>query len=120
MKITALAGGVGGAKLAHGFSKILNAEDFTVIVNTGDDFIHFGLSISPDIDTVSYMLSGKANSVTGWGRQNETFFTRAEIGQLDGPDWFLLGDKDLAFHLERTRLLKFWPNPNPGYQSSIS
>ena len=106
MKIVALAGGVGGARLAHGFSKILNPNEFTVIVNTGDDFSHFGLYISPDIDTVCYMLADISNSQTGWGRKNESFSVFETLKEFDAPDWFLLGDKDLALHLERTRLLE--------------
>ncbi len=103
MKITALAGGVGGAKLAHGFSKLLSPQEFTVIVNTGDDFEHFGLYISPDIDTVCYTVGDISNLSTGWGRRNETFNVLKTIQGLGGPDWFSLGDKDFALHLERTR-----------------
>jgi LPPG:FO 2-phospho-L-lactate transferase len=106
MKITALAGGVGGAKLAHGFSKLLSTEEFKVIVNTGDDFEHFGLNISPDMDTVCYTLAEISNPHTGWGRENESFKVLENIQLLGGPDWFLLGDKDFAFHLERTRKIK--------------
>ena len=73
MKILALAGGVGGAKLAHGLARILNPEDLTVIVNTGDDFEHYGLYICPDLDTVCYTLAGLANPETGWGRVDETW-----------------------------------------------
>ena len=106
MKITALAGGVGGAKLAHGLSLILPPEDLTVIVNTGDDFEHLGLNISPDLDTVCYTLAGLANPETGWGRVNESWNAFANIEKLGGPAWFRLGDRDLATHLERTRRLK--------------
>ena len=106
MKITALAGGVGGAKLAHGLAQILPPEDLTIIVNTGDDFEHLGLSISPDLDTVCYTLAGLANPETGWGRVNETWNTFANIEKLGGPSWFRLGDQDIATHLERTRRLK--------------
>lgn len=106
MRITALAGGVGGAKLAHGFSKIMAADDFVVVVNTGDDFQHYGLEISPDLDTVCYMLAEISNPKTGWGRSNETFETFEVLKDFGGPDWFLLGDKDLALNLERTRLLQ--------------
>ena len=106
MKIIALAGGVGGAKLAHGLAQILPPEDLTVIVNTGDDFEHLGLYISPDLDTVCYTLAGLANPDTGWGRVNETWNAIANIKRLGGPDWFNLGDGDLATHLERTRRLK--------------
>jgi LPPG:FO 2-phospho-L-lactate transferase len=106
MKIVALAGGVGGAKLAHGLAQILPPEDLTVIVNTGDDFEHLGLSISPDLDTVCYTLAGLANPDMGWGRADETWNTIANIERLGGPNWFHLGDQDLATHIERTRRLK--------------
>ncbi|MDO9546713.1 MAG: 2-phospho-L-lactate transferase [Pelolinea sp.] len=106
MKITALAGGVGGAKLAHGFSKLLDSNEFNVIVNTGDDFEHFGLYISPDMDTVCYTLAELSNSKTGWGRENESFNVLETIKELGGPEWFILGDKDIAYHLERTRKIK--------------
>jgi LPPG:FO 2-phospho-L-lactate transferase len=106
LKIVALAGGVGGAKLAHGLAQILEPEELTVIVNTGDDFEHFGLYICPDLDTVCYALAGMANPETGWGRADETWNTLENISNLGGVDWFKLGDKDLATHLERTRRLK--------------
>jgi LPPG:FO 2-phospho-L-lactate transferase len=106
MKIVALAGGVGGAKLAHGLAQILPPEDLTVIVNTGDDFEHLGLTICPDLDTVCYTLAGLANPDTGWGRVNETWNTISNIEKLGGPNWFRLGDMDFATHLERTRRLK--------------
>jgi LPPG:FO 2-phospho-L-lactate transferase len=103
MKIVALAGGVGGAKLAHGLAQILAPEDLTVIVNTGDDFEHLGMYICPDLDTVCYTLAGLANPETGWGRVNETWNTISNIEKLGGPNWFRLGDQDIATHLERTR-----------------
>jgi len=106
MKITALAGGVGGAKLAHGLAQILPPDDLTVIVNTGDDFEHLGLYISPDLDTVCYTLAGLANFETGWGRANETWNSFTNLEKLGGPVWFRLGDQDIATHLERTRRLK--------------
>lgn len=106
MKITALAGGVGGAKLAHGLAHVLPPEDLTIIVNTGDDFEHLGLSICPDLDTVCYTLAGLANSETGWGRAGETWNTITNIEKLGGPAWFRLGDQDIATHLERSRRLK--------------
>jgi len=106
MKIVALAGGVGGAKLAHGLAQILNPEDLTVIVNTGDDFEHYGLYICPDLDTVCYTLAGLANPETGWGRANETWNVIENASSLGGPNWFRLGDQDLGTHLERTRRLK--------------
>jgi LPPG:FO 2-phospho-L-lactate transferase len=105
VKIVALAGGVGGAKLAHGLAQILPPEDLTVIVNTGDDFEHNGLNICPDLDTVCYTLAGLANPETGWGRINETWNALENASKLGRPDWFKLGDKDLGTHLERTRRL---------------
>src|SRR5215207_5997131 len=106
MKIVALAGGVGGAKLAHGLAQILPSADLTIIVNTGDDFEHYGLSICPDLDTVCYTLAGLANSETGWGRLNETWNVIENTSKLGGPAWFRLGDQDLGTHLERTRRLR--------------
>jgi LPPG:FO 2-phospho-L-lactate transferase len=106
LKIVALAGGVGGAKLAHGLAQILPPEDLTVIVNTGDDFEHYGLYISPDLDTVCYTLAGLANPETGWGRIDETWQAIENARRLGGPDWFNLGDRDLGTHLERTRRMK--------------
>jgi LPPG:FO 2-phospho-L-lactate transferase len=105
MKIVALAGGVGGAKLADGLAQCLPGEDLTVIVNTGDDFEFLGLRISPDLDTVCYALSGKENPLTGWGQRDETWKAYTSLVELGGPDWFHLGDKDLGTHLERTRRL---------------
>jgi len=106
VKIVALAGGVGGAKLAEGLAQILTPEDLTIIVNTGDDFEHFGLKICPDLDTVCYTLAGLANLQTGWGRLGETFETLENVRKLGGPSWFNLGDRDLGTHLERTRRLR--------------
>ena len=106
MKITALAGGVGGAKLVDGLACCLPEDSLSVIVNTGDDFEYFGLSISPDLDTVCYTLAGMANETTGWGRNEETWNVLQEIKKIGGPTWFNIGDRDLATHLERTRRLK--------------
>src|SRR5512138_2398495 len=106
LRVVALAGGVGGAKLAHGLAKILPPEDLTVIVNTGDDFEHYGLYICPDLDTVCYTLAGLANPETGWGRVHEMWNAIENAVKLGGPDWFNLGDRDLGTHLERTRRLK--------------
>jgi LPPG:FO 2-phospho-L-lactate transferase len=106
MKIVALAGGVGGAKLANGLAQIHPPEDLTIIVNTGDDFEHLGLYICPDLDTVCYTLAGLANPKTGWGRADESWQAFENISRLGGPDWFSLGDRDLGTHLERTRRLK--------------
>mgnify|MGYP001118838853 CR=1 FL=1 len=105
MKIVALAGGVGGAKLVDGISRSQDAPELTVVVNTGDDFSLFGLWISPDLDTVCYNLAGLENQETGWGRDQESWETLQGIQALGGPDWFKLGNKDLATHLERTRRL---------------
>jgi len=106
VKITALAGGVGGAKLAHGLAQILHPENLTIIVNTGDDFEHLGLSISPDLDTVCYTLAGLANPVTGWGRVDESWNAAENIAKLGGQTWFRLGDSDLGTHLERSYRLQ--------------
>ena len=105
-RIVALAGGVGGAKLAHGLAQILGPEELTIIVNTGDDFEHLGMYICPDLDTVCYTLGGLANPETGWGRVGESWNTISNIERLGGPAWFRLGDQDIATHLERTRRLK--------------
>jgi LPPG:FO 2-phospho-L-lactate transferase len=105
MKITALAGGVGGAKLADGLARVLPPEDLAIIVNTGDDFEYDGLKISPDLDTVCYTLAGLANPDTGWGRKEESWNVLAELERLGSPTWFHLGDRDIATHLERTRRL---------------
>lgn len=105
MKVVALAGGVGGAKLVDGLAQILASDTLKVIVNTGDDFDHFGLRICPDLDTVCYTLAGIANPRTGWGRINETWNALESMEELGGPTWFRLGDRDLGTHLERTRLL---------------
>ena len=106
MKIVALAGGVGGAKLAHGLAQILKPEELTIIVNTGDDFEHYGLYICPDLDTVCYTLAELANPETGWGRVDESWNAIENASKLGGLDWFKLGDRDLGTHLERTRRLK--------------
>jgi LPPG:FO 2-phospho-L-lactate transferase len=106
MKIVALAGGVGGAKLADGLSQIMDPQDITIIVNTGDDFEHWGLKICPDLDTVCYTLAGLANLETGWGRAGESWLVLENISRLSGQDWFRIGDSDLATHLERTIRLK--------------
>jgi len=104
--ILALAGGVGGAKLALGLAKTLPSDELTVAVNTADDFEYLGLSICPDLDTVMYTLAGVANPETGWGRRDETWTVMEALGQLGAETWFRLGDKDLATHIERTRRLR--------------
>ncbi len=103
--VVALAGGVGGAKLAEGLAQALPPERLTVVVNTGDDFEHLGLTICPDLDTVLYTLAGVANAETGWGRADETFNCLETVAALGGPEWFRLGDRDLATHLLRTQWL---------------
>lgn len=100
-----LAGGVGGAKLALGLARTLQAGQLTIIANTGDDFSHFGLAISPDLDTLMYTLAGVVNEESGWGLRDETWSCMAGLEALGGETWFRLGDRDLATHLERTRLL---------------
>lgn len=105
-RILALAGGVGGAKLAFGLAHVLPPDELTVAVNTADDFEHLGLSICPDLDTVMYTLAGVANPETGWGRRDESWTVMEALGQLGGETWFRLGDKDLATHIERTRRLR--------------
>jgi LPPG:FO 2-phospho-L-lactate transferase len=105
LKIVLLVGGVGGAKLAEGFAGLVEPDNLTIIVNTGDDFSHLGLHISPDMDTVMYTLAGAANPETGWGRAGESWRTMEEVGRLGGPDWFRLGDLDLATHLTRSHML---------------
>jgi LPPG:FO 2-phospho-L-lactate transferase len=106
MKVVALAGGVGGAKLADGLADCLSPQDLTVIVNVGDDFEHLDLKICPDLDTVCYTLAGIANPATGWGRQDESWNALDSLVKLGGPSWFRIGDRDLGTHLERTRRLR--------------
>ena len=103
--VVALSGGIGGAKLALGLSRILPPERLMVVANTGDDFEHLGLAVSPDIDTLMYTLAGLSNPDTGWGRRSETWTFMAALGALGGETWFQLGDGDLATHVERTRRL---------------
>lgn len=100
--ILALVGGVGGAKLAHGLAQVTAPDALAIIVNTGDDFRHLGLAISPDLDTVMYTLAGLSNRETGWGVAGETWSFMAALDRLGGETWFRLGDRDLATHVERT------------------
>ncbi len=102
LRVVALAGGVGGAKMVNGLAQCLPPENLFVIVNTADDFEHLGLLISPDLDTVMYTLAGVNNPETGWGREGETWHTLDTLRELGGPTWFRLGDRDLAVHLLRT------------------
>ena len=103
--IVALAGGVGGGRMAAGLAAVLPPRGLTVVVNTGDDFEHLGLHISPDLDSVMYALAGVDNRETGWGRAGETWQFMATLRELGGETWFRLGDRDLAVHVARTRLL---------------
>lgn len=100
-RVVVLTGGVGGAKLVEGLYRLLPAGGLTAIVNTGDDFRHFGLPVSPDIDTLLYTLAGKSNRTLGWGREGETWNFMAAAKSLGGEDWFNLGDGDLALHVLR-------------------
>jgi LPPG:FO 2-phospho-L-lactate transferase len=102
LKITALAGGIGAAKFLLGLTVLVKPEDVTVITNTGDDIKLHALHISPDIDTVTYTLAGAVNPDTGWGVSGDTFHCLEWLSRYDGPQWFNLGDRDLATHLYRT------------------
>jgi LPPG:FO 2-phospho-L-lactate transferase len=104
--VVALSGGVGGAKLAQGLSLVLPPDDLLVVANTGDDFDHMGLKISPDLDTLMYTLAGLANPETGWGLRGESWSFMHALAPLGGETWFRLGDRDLATHVERTRRLR--------------
>jgi LPPG:FO 2-phospho-L-lactate transferase len=104
--IVALSGGIGGAKLALGLSRVMPPDNLLVVANVGDDFEHFGLHISPDADTLMYTLAGLDNKNLGWGRQDETWSFMETLATLGGEDWFRLGDRDLAVHVQRTRRLR--------------
>jgi LPPG:FO 2-phospho-L-lactate transferase len=105
-RVVAICGGIGGAKLALGLTRILPPGDLVVIVNTADDFEHLSLAISPDLDTVMYTLAGLDDPKRGWGRRDETFSFMSALAALGGETWFALGDGDLAIHIERTRRLR--------------
>ena len=104
-RVVALSGGVGGARFADGLARALPRGALTVIVNTGDDFVHLGLYVCPDLDTVMYTLAGLEDQERGWGLADETFSTMSMVGRYGGPEWFSLGDRDLATHLLRTEAL---------------
>lgn len=99
--IIALSGGVGGAKLALGLSKTLSDKELTIVANTADDFVHMGLPISPDLDTLMYTLSGYNNTEQGWGLKDESWQAMAMLKDYGAPTWFQLGDRDIATHLTR-------------------
>ncbi len=103
--ITVLTGGTGGAKFVDGLRQIINPEDLTIIVNTGDDMVWWGLYVSPDIDSITYMLTGKLSSERGWGVMGDTFHCLRMMGQMGEPIWFHAGDRDLATHILRSKLL---------------
>ena len=105
-KYLAITGGVGGAKLALGLSKILSPDELAFVVNTGDDFEHLGLHVSPDLDTLMYTLGGLDNPDTGWGRVDESWHFIETFSALGGESWFKLGDRDLAVHIRRSQLLR--------------
>lgn len=106
MRVVALSGGVGGARLLDGLARALPAGSMTAIVNTGDDFVHLGMHVSPDVDTVMYTLSALAHEERGWGLAEESFAGLAMLRRYGGPDWFALGDRDLATHLLRSEALR--------------
>lgn len=105
-KVIALTGGVGGAKLARGLTEVLNPDQLLIVANTADDFEHLGLSISPDLDSVMYALADKNDTERGWGLAGESWQAMEALSALGGEDWFRLGDKDLATHLQRSQLLR--------------
>lgn len=106
IRYIAFSGGVGGAKLALGLARVVPLDELLIVCNTGDDFDHLGLRICPDLDTVTYTLAGRADRVQGWGIEGETWSCLESLAELGGPDWFRLGDRDLATHLYRTQRLR--------------
>ena len=103
--ITVLSGGTGGAKFVDGLRQVVPPEELTIIVNTGDDLFWWGLYVSPDIDSITYMLAGKLSQERGWGVKGDTFFCLNAMGQMGQPIWFHAGDRDLATHIFRSKLL---------------
>jgi LPPG:FO 2-phospho-L-lactate transferase len=103
--ITVLTGGTGGAKFVDGLRHLVHPEDLTIIVNTGDDLLWWGLYVSPDVDSIMYMLAGKLSQERGWGVKGDTFFCLNAMGQMGQPIWFHAGDRDLATHIFRSKLL---------------
>jgi LPPG:FO 2-phospho-L-lactate transferase len=103
--ITVLTGGTGGAKFVDGLRQIVPPEELAIIVNTGDDLLWWGLYVSPDIDSITYMLAGRLSPERGWGVRGDTFFCLKTMGQIGEPTWLHIGDRDLAMHILRSRLL---------------
>jgi LPPG:FO 2-phospho-L-lactate transferase len=104
--IVILTGGTGGAKFVDGLRRVLPPEEMTLVVNTGDDLVWWGLSISPDVDSILYALGGVLSKERGWGVKGDTFYCLETMGRLGEPIWFHVGDRDLSVHLLRTRLLQ--------------
>ncbi len=102
-QVVVLVGGVGGAKLAHGLAQILPPDKLTIIVNTADDFWHYGLRVCPDLDTVMYTLGGLVDPAKGWGVNGDTFDMLDALRRYGEGGWFRLGDQDMATHLLRTQ-----------------
>ena len=103
--IGVLTGGTGGAKFVDGLRQVVSAKELTVIVNTGDDLEWWGLYVSPDVDSITYVLGGLLSNERGWGVKGDTFFCLETMGRLGQPIWFHVGDRDLAVHLLRSKLL---------------
>ena len=118
MRITALAGGIGGARflrgLVHELGTRADAAEVTVVVNTADDVTLHGLRVCPDLDTVMYTLAGLANDDTGWGVRDETWNAASMLERYGAPTWFRLGDRDLATHVRRTERLRDGVRPRLG------
>ncbi len=104
--IVVLTGGTGGAKFVDGLRQVVSAKELTIIVNTGDDLEWWGLYVSPDLDSITYVLAGVLSKERGWGVKGDTFFCLQAMEELAQPIWFHVGDRDLAMHLLRSRLLK--------------
>ena len=117
--VVALCGGIGGAKLAHGLYQVLEPDALSVIVNTGDDFQHLSLQISPDIDTVLYTLGGRSDMERGWGRADETWRFMEALAEIGGEQWFQIGDRDIAMHVARTHWLQ-WGKPLSGFVKHVA
>src|SRR3990172_8730881 len=104
--LVVLTGGTGGAKLVQGLSLEVNPEELVIVCNTGDDFVFHGLRISPDLDTITYTLAGLSDTNRGWGVEDDSFVVLEWLGKYGGETWFKLGDRDLATHITRSRLLR--------------